>query len=94
MEKQDKVIVETLMKFLEVFNCAYDYMEEPLETLKEFFDLHTDWDWVIYVHLKTSEWEFSHWYILDIPMSDTESIIKWIKQYTKNILRLEYWVNV
>lgn len=94
MDEQDKAIIETSKKFLDRFNCAYEYMEEPLETLKEFFDLYTDWDWIIYVHIKTSEWEFSHWYILDIEISDTESIIKWIKKYTENVLRFQYWKNV
>lgn len=93
-EKQTIAIIKTLQRFLNTFNVSYDYMEKPKETLDEFFDLVDWWDWVVYVGVKTPEGTFSHWYILDIPLSDTESIIKWIKKYTENVLRFEFHINV
>lgn len=93
MEKEDLAIIDTLQKFLDKFNCAFYAIEEPVKSLEEFFDLHTDWDWVIYVHIKTSEWEFSHWYILDVDMWDLQSIINWLKNYSTNILRHQYGID-
>ena len=94
MEKQDLAIIEALQNFLEEFDCAFYALEEPIKKLEKYFDIHTDWDWVIYVHVKTSEWEFSHWYILDVDIADLQSIINWLKNYTRNVLRLQYWLDV
>lgn len=93
MEKQDLAIIETLQNFLNEFNCAFYALEEPVKQLEKYFDLHTDWDWIIYVHVKTSEWEFSHWYILDVDMADLQSIINWLKKYSENVLRHLYNIN-
>lgn len=90
MDKQSKAIVTALQAFLKEFDCAFYSIEEPVKALEKYFDLQTDWDWIIYVHVKTSEWEFSHGYILDIDLADLQSVINWLKNYTKNVLRFTY----
>lgn len=94
MDKQSLAIIETSRQFLDAFNCLYSSIEYPEELLNQFFELVDDWDWIIYIHIKTSEWVFSHWYVFDLKLSDTESIVKWLKKYTENVLRLQYQVNV
>jgi hypothetical protein len=42
MEKQDLAIIDTLQKFLSRFNCAFYSIEDPVKTLEEYFDLHSD----------------------------------------------------
>lgn len=93
MKKQDKAIVETLQKFLNEFNCAFYALSEPVKQLGKYFDLHTDWDWIIHVSVKTPVWEFSHWYILDVDIADLQSIINWLRKHSENVLRLQYWIN-
>ena len=93
MDKQDLAIIDALQKFLKEFDCAFYAIKEPVRSLEKYFDLQSDGDWIIYVHLKTSEWEFSHWYILDVDMADLQSIINWLRNYSKNILRLEYHID-
>ena len=94
MEKQDLAIIETLQSFLNEFNCAFYALEEPIKKLEKYFDLHTDWNWIIYVHVKTPEWEFSHWYILDVDIADLQSIINWLRKYSENVLRHLYHIDV
>lgn len=93
-ESQAIAIVNTLQRFLNTFNIPFENIEDPKELLDEFFELIDVWDWIVYIGVKTPEGTFSHWYILDIPLSDTESIIKWIKKYTENVLRFEFHINV
>lgn len=93
MDEQDKAIIETSKKFLDRFNCAFECIEDPLETLQEFFEFYDDWEYIS-VSIKTPMGNFSHWYIIEIGMDNIESLVKWLKKYTENILRLDFWLNV
>lgn len=94
MLKQDEAIITTLKAFLKEFDCAFYSLKEPVRQLEKYFDLVSDWDGVIYCHVKTPIGEFSHWYILDIDMADLQSIINWLKRYTENVLMHLYHVDV
>lgn len=94
IQKQNEAIIASLRWFLDEFNCAFYALPEPVKQLEKYFDLHTDWDWIIYVHVKTYMWEFSHWYILDVDIADLQSIINWLKKYTENVLRHVYNLDV
>lgn len=88
-EKQNEAIIKTLQDFLSEFNCAFYALSEPVKQLEKYFNFFFDWE-AISVYLKTPEWEFSHWYILDVDIADLQSIINWLKKYSENILRHVY----
>ena len=94
MDKQTQAIIDTSLDFLEEFNCNFSSIEDPEEALGKYFELIDDWDGLVYVHIKASEGEFSHWYILDMNLTDIESIVKWLKKYTENVLRFQFKINV
>ncbi len=94
MSEQDLAIVDTMLNFLQEFDYKYSSIENPEEKLDKYFEFIDDWDWIVYVHIKTPEGKFSHWYILDMNLKDTESIVKWLKKYTENVLRFQYHIDV
>lgn len=79
MAKQEEAIAETLREFLKHFNRAWYSIEEPVKELEKFFDLTTDWDWVVYIFVKTKEWDFSMGYTTDIDLADLQNVINYLK---------------
>lgn len=79
MLKQENAIAETLREFLKHFNRAWYSIEEPVKELEKFFDLTTDWDWVVYIFVKTKEWDFSMGYTTDIDLADLQNVINYLK---------------
>lgn len=77
--KQEKAITETLADFLKHFNRAWYSIEEPVKELEKFFDLTTDWDWVVYIFIKTKEWDFSMGYTTDIDLADLQNVVNYLK---------------
>lgn len=90
MEKQDKAIIKALTDFLKEANKPKYAIDSLEELIDKYFELDVSWDWILYVHLKTSEGTFSHWYTLDISIEDTENLFEWIKAYSKRILYAHY----
>ena len=58
--------------------------------LDKFFDLNTDWDWIIYISVRTSEWDYTMGYTTDIDIGDIQSVINRLKRRVDNALRFEY----
>ena len=79
MLKQEEAIAETLREFLKHFNKAWYSIEEPVKELEKFFDLTTDWDWIVYIFVKTKEWDFSMGYTIDIDLADLQSVVNYLK---------------
>lgn len=77
--KQEEAMAETLREFLKHFNRAWYSIEEPVKELEKFFDLTTDWDWVVYIFVKTKEWDFSMGYTTDIDLADLQNVINYLK---------------
>lgn len=77
--KQEKAITETLAEFLKHFNRAWYSIEEPVKELEKFFDLTTDWDWIVYIFIKTKEWDFSMGYTTDIDLADLQNVVNYLK---------------
>lgn len=77
--KQEEAIAETLREFLKHFNRAWYSIEEPVRELEKFFDLTTDWDWIVYIFVKTKEWDFSMGYTTDIDLADLQNVINYLK---------------
>lgn len=79
MIKQENAIAETSAEFLKHFNRAWYSIEEPVKELEKFFDLTTDKDGVVYIFIKTKEWDFSMGYTSDIDLADLQSTINYLK---------------
>lgn len=77
--KQEKAITETLAEFLKHFNRAWYSIEEPVKELDKFFDLTTDGDGVVYIFIKTKEWDFSMGYTTDIDLADLQNVVNYLK---------------
>ena len=90
MEKQNKAIIKTLKAFLKHFDKPFYAIVNPVQELDKFFDLNTDWDWIIYIAVRTSEWDFTMGYTTDIDIGDIQSVINWLKRRADNALRFEY----
>ena len=77
--KQEEAIAETLREFLKHFNKAWYSIEEPVRELEKFFDLTADWDWIVYIFVKTKKWDFSMGYTTDIDLADLQNVINYLK---------------
>lgn len=77
--KQEKAITEALAEFLKHFNRAWYSIEEPVRELEKFFDLTTDENGVVYIFIKTKEWDFSMGYTTDIDLADLQNVINYLK---------------
>lgn len=77
--KQEKAITETLKEFLKHFNRAWYSIKEPKEELEKFFDLQDSWDGIVYIFVKTKEWDFSMGYTMDISLDDIQNMINYLK---------------
>lgn len=77
--KQEKAITETLAEFLKHFNRVWYSIKEPKEELKKFFDLQDSWDGIVYIFIKTKEWDFSMGYTMDISLDDIQNMINYLK---------------
>ena len=53
--------------------------DKSKEELEKFFDLTTDWDWIVYIFVKTKEWDFSMGYTTDIDLADLQNVINYLK---------------
>ena len=79
MLKQEKAIAETLKEFLKHFNRAWYSIEEPVRELEKFFDLTADKNWIVYIFIKTKEWDFSMGYTTDIDLADLQNVVNYLK---------------
>lgn len=79
MLKQENAIAETLKEFLKHFNRAWYSIKEPKEELEKFFDLQDSWDGIVYIFIKTKEWDFSMGYTMDISVDDIQNMINYLK---------------
>lgn len=77
--KQEKAITEALAEFLKHFNRAWYSIEEPVKELEKFFDLTTDENGVVYIFIKTKEWDFSMGYTTDIDLADLQNVVNYLK---------------
>jgi len=77
--KQEKAIAETLREFLKHFNRAWYSIKEPKEELEKFFDLQDNWDGIVYIFVKTKEWDFSMGYTTDIDLADIQNVVNYLK---------------
>lgn len=77
--KQEEAIAETLREFLKHFNKAWYSIEEPVKELEKFFDLTADKNWIVYIFIKTKEWDFSMGYTTDIDLADLQNVINYLK---------------
>lgn len=77
--KQENAIVETLKAFLNHFNRAWYSIKDPREELEKFFDLQDDWDGIVYIFIKTREWDFSMGYTMDISLDDMQNMVNYLK---------------
>lgn len=89
-EKQDRDIIATLKAFLKHFDRAWYSIKEPEEELRQYFDLTTDWDWVVYVRIKTKSWDYSMGYTTDVDVWDIQAMVNWLKRRTEITLRHMY----
>ena len=95
MEKQDLAIIEALTNFVKETNKAGYALGDKKEILDKYFNLINDeWDDITYIQVKTTEWEFSHWYTFDVAPWDIENLFAWVKSYTKMILFHHYGIDV
>lgn len=90
MEKQDLAIIRTLTDFLREVNKADYALKNKKEILDKYFHLIDNEDWIIFITVKTTEWEFSHWYTLDIAIDDIDNLFAWIKRYSQQVLYHNY----
>lgn len=88
MLKQERAIFDNLNKFLKHFDRAWYSIKEPEEELKEFFDLATDKDGVIYIFVKTKEGNFSMGYTTDIDIEDVQSLVNYLKRRADVYIRM------
>ena len=79
MIKQENAIAEALAEFLERFNRAWYSIKEPKEELEKFFDLQDSWDGIVYIFVKTKEWDFSMGYTMDIDLADLQNVVNYLK---------------
>ena len=79
MIKQEKAITETLAAFLKHFDRAWYSIKEPKEELEKFFDLQDGWDGIVYIFVKTKEWDFSMGYTMDVSLDDMQSMVNYLK---------------
>ena len=79
MIKQENAIAEALAEFLKHFNRAWYSIEEPAKELEKFFDLQDSWDGIVYIFVKTKEWDFSMGYTMDISLDDIQNMINYLK---------------
>lgn len=79
MLKQENAIAETLKEFLKHFNRAWYSIKESKEELEKFFDLQDSWDGIVYIFVKTKEWDFSLGYTMDVSLDDTQSMVNYLK---------------
>lgn len=94
MDKQDLAIIEALKGFVEETNRADYALGDKKEILDKYFNLINDeWDDITYILVKTSEWEFSHWYTFDVEPGDIDNLFAWIRSYTKMILFHQYGID-
>lgn len=77
--KQENAITGTLAEFLKHFNRAWYSIEEPVKELEKFFDLTTDENGVVYIFIKTKEWDFSMGYTTDIDLADLQNVVNYLK---------------
>ena len=77
--KQEEAIAETLREFLKHFDRAWYSIEEPVRELEKFFDLTADKNWIVYIFIKTKEWDFSMGYTTDIDLADLQNVINYLK---------------
>ena len=89
-EKQDRDIISTLKAFLKHFDRAWYSIKEPVKELEQYFDLTTDWDWVVYVHIKTKGWDYSMGYTTDVDAWDIQTMVNWLKRRAEITLRHMY----
>jgi hypothetical protein len=47
--------------------------------LEKFFDLTTDENGVVYIFIKTKEWDFSMGYTTDIDLADLQNVVNYLK---------------
>lgn len=95
MDKQDLAIVEALTNFVKETERADYALGDKKEILDKYFNLINDeWDDITYIQVKTTEWEFSHWYTFDVAPWDIENLFAWIRSYTKLVLFHQYGVDV
>ena len=92
-EKEDTAIIEALTGFLSEANIARYAIKDRGKIISKYFEVQNDWDGVLYIHLKTPLWMFSHGYTLDIEPDDTENLFEWIKAYSKRILYAHYGID-
>lgn len=79
MLKQENAIAGTLKEFLKHFNRAWYSIKEPKEELEKFFDLQDSWNGIVYIFVKTKEWDFSLGYTMDVSLDDMQSMINYLK---------------
>lgn len=77
--KQENAIAGTLKEFLKHFNRAWYSIKEPKEELEKFFDLQDSWDGIVYIFVKTKEWDFSMGYTMDISLDDIQNMVNYLK---------------
>ena len=77
--KQEEAIAETLREFLKHFDRAWYSIEEPVRELEKFFDLTADKNWIVYIFIKTKEWDFSMGYTTDIDLADLQNVVNYLK---------------
>lgn len=90
MEKQDQAIVTALQNFLREVNRADYAVKNKKEILDKYFTLDDNEDGIIFISVKTSEGDFSHWYTLDIAIDDIDNLFARIKRYSQQILYHNY----
>ena len=95
MDKQDLAIISALTDFVKETDRADYALGDKEEILNKYFNLINDeWDDITYIQVKTTEWEFSHWYTFDVAPWDIENLFAWIRSYTKMVLFHQYDVDV
>lgn len=87
MLKQENAIAETLREFLKHFDRAWYSIEEPVRELEKFFDLTADKNWIVYIFIKTKEWDFSMGYTTDIDLADLQNVVNYLKNKADIYLR-------
>ena len=93
LEEEDAAVIKALTDFLSEASVARYAIKNRDEIISKYFEVQDDWDGILYIHLKTPLWTFSHGYTLDIELSDTENLFEWIKAYSKRILYAHYGID-